>query len=423
MRVTKINEYSKNKKTKKSNNKIRVVELFAGVGGFRLGLERTSKKFDTVWANQWEPNRVKQWAFDCYIQRFGESENHVNEDISKVIDDVPEHDLLVGGFPCQDYSVARTNARGIEGKKGVLWWNILEVIQKRHPKFILLENVDRLIKSPSKQRGRDFGIMLRTLHDEGYDVEWRVINAAEYGHVQRRRRVFIFAYKKELANVINGNTNQDQVILKEGFFIKKFPIKGITDLKKQTKVSVVENYADLVEVSDKFRAMFYNSGSMINGEIVSAELEPKIVKGMTLNDVIEKDGVNEKYFVNGSYDKFAYLKGNKKIPRVKPNGEPYIYSEGAMAFPDSMDRPARTMITSEGSINRSTHVILDPKTEEPRLITPLEAERINGFDDNWTNTGMPEKFRYFCMGNALVVPLIEKMGKQILTIWKADVNE
>lgn len=412
-----------NKNTKKSNNKIRVVELFAGVGGFRLGLERTSKKFDTVWANQWEPNRVKQWAFDCYIQHFGESENHVNEDISKVIDDVPEHDLLVGGFPCQDYSVARTNARGIEGKKGVLWWNILEVIQKRHPKFILLENVDRLIKSPSKQRGRDFGIMLRTLHDEGYDVEWRVINAAEYGHVQRRRRVFIFGYKRELADVINGDTNQEKVILKEGFFIKKFPIKGIVDLKKQTKVSVVENYADLVEVSDKFKAMFYNSGSMINGEIVSVELEPKVVKGMTLNDVIEKDGVNEKYFVNGSYDKFAYLKGNKKIPRVKPNGEPYIYSEGAMAFPDPMDRPARTMLTSEGSINRSTHVILDPKTEEPRLITPLEAERINGFDDNWTNTGMPEKFRYFCMGNALVVPLIEKMGKQILTIWKADVNE
>lgn len=412
-----------NKNTKKSNNKIRVVELFAGVGGFRLGLERTSKKFDTVWANQWEPNRVKQWAFDCYIQHFGESENHVNEDISKVIDDVPEHDLLVGGFPCQDYSVARTNARGIEGKKGVLWWNILEVIKKRHPKFILLENVDRLIKSPSKQRGRDFGIMLRTLHDEGYDVEWRVINAAEYGHVQRRRRVFIFGYKRELADVINGDTNQEQVILKEGFFIKKFPIEGIVDLKKQTKVSVVENYADLVEVSDKFKAMFYNSGSMINGEIVSVELEPKVVKGMTLNDVIEKDGVNEKYFVNGSYDKFAYLKGNKKIPRVKPNGEPYIYSEGAMAFPDPMDRPARTMLTSEGSINRSTHVILDPKTKEPRLITPLEAERINGFDDNWTNTGMPEKFRYFCMGNALVVPLIEKMGKQILTIWKAESNE
>lgn len=407
-----------NKNTKESNNKIRVVELFAGVGGFRLGLERTSKKFDTVWANQWEPNRVKQWAFDCYIQHFGDSKNHVNEDIAKVIDSIPEHDLLVGGFPCQDYSVARTNAKGIEGKKGVLWWNILEVIQKRYPKFVLLENVDRLIKSPAKQKGRDFGIMLRTLHDEGYDVEWRVINAAEYGHVQRRRRVFIFAYKRELASIINSGGIQEDALLNEGFFIKKFPIKGIADLKKQTKVSVVKKFFDLVEVSDNFTAIFYNSGSMKNGEIVSIEVEPKITKGMTLNDVIEKEGVDDKYYVNGSYEKFQYLKGNKKIPRVKPNGEPYVYSEGAMAFPDPMDRPARTMLTSEGSINRSTHVIEDPKTGQPRLITPLEAERINGFEDNWTNTGMPEKFRYFCMGNALVVPLIEKMGKQLLDLWK-----
>lgn len=415
---------TENNKVKRLNNKIRVVELFAGVGGFRLGLERTSKKFDTVWANQWEPGKTKQWAYECYVEHFGQNINHVNKDISTVIDSVPEHDLLVGGFPCQDYSVARTNARGIEGKKGVLWWNIHEIIKKRHPRFSLLENVDRLIKSPAKQRGRDFGIMLRTLHDEGYDVEWRVINAADYGHVQRRRRVFIFAYKKELANTINGNESQENVLLKSGFFIKKFPIKGKVDLKKETSISIINNYKDLVEVSDKFTATFYNSGSMINGEIKSFEIEPKEAKnGKTLNDVIEKNGVSEKFFVNGSYAKFEYLKGTKKIDRVKPNGEPYVYSEGSMAFPDPMDRPARTMLTSEGSINRSTHVIIDPLTEQPRLITPLEAERFNGFDDNWTNTGMPEKFRYFCMGNALVVPLIEKMGKQILTIWKADINE
>lgn len=405
--------------TKKVNNKIRVVELFAGVGGFRLGFERASKKFDTIWANQWEPNRVKQWAFECYNHHFGNSKNHINEDIAKVIDDVPEHDLLVGGFPCQDYSVARTNAKGIEGKKGVLWWSILDIIQRRHPRFVLLENVDRLIKSPSKQRGRDFGVMLRTLHDEGYDVEWRVINAAEYGHVQRRRRVFIFAYKRELAQIINNNESQENIILKDGFFIKRFPLKGLADIKKITKTSVVDGYNDLVDVSDNFKAKFYNSGAMINGEIFTIETEPKIAaKGLTLNDIVEKDGVDEKYFINGSFKKFEYLKGNKRIPRVKPNGEPYMYSEGSMSFPDPMDRPARTMLTSEGSINRSTHVIEDPKTGKLRLLTPLETERINGFDDNWTDTGMPEKFRYFCMGNALVVPLIEKMGKELLKIWK-----
>lgn len=405
-------------KNAKVNNRIRVVELFAGVGGFRLGFERTSKKFETVWANQWEPGRTKQWAYDCYVKHFGESKRHINEDIATVINQVPEHDLLVGGFPCQDYSVARTNAKGIEGKKGVLWWNILEIIQEKHPSFVLLENVDRLIKSPAKQRGRDFGIMLRALDDEGYDVEWRVINAADYGLVQRRRRVFIFAYKKRLAIKINNNQNQESVLLKSGFFISKFPIRDVSIPDKNSKLSILTKYKDLVDVSDKFSANFYNAGSMINGEILTAELEPKARKGKVLNDIIEKDGVNERFYINHSYEKFEYLKGNKRIERIKPNGEPYIYSEGSMAFPDPMDRPARTMLTSEGSVNRSTHVILDPKTGKPRLLTPLETERINGFDDNWTNTGMPERFRYFCMGNALVVPLIEKMGEKLLDIWK-----
>ena len=399
------------------DNKILVVELFAGVGGFRLGLEKNSNNFNTVWANQWEPNRAKQWAFDCYQSHFGISDSHCNEDISSVINKVPPHDLLVGGFPCQDYSVARTNASGIEGKKGVLWWSIKEIIEKRKPKFILLENVDRLIKSPAKQKGRDFAIMLRSLYDAGYNVEWRVINAADYGYVQRRRRVFIFAYKKGLESIVNKSKNTNDLLLSSGFFARAFPVECVDGDKKITKISVKENYKDLVEVSNNFSAPFFNSGTMKNGEIYSLEVVPKYENNKTLADIVVKNGVDDKYFVNGSYAKFEYLKGSKRIERIKPNGDPYIYSEGAMAFPDPMDRPARTMLTSEGSINRSTHVILDPKTNQPRLLTPLECERINGFEDNWTNTGMPEKFRYFCMGNALVVPLIERMGKEISRMW------
>ena len=100
---------------------ISVVELFAGVGGFRLGLEKSSKRYQTIWANQWEPARRSQHAFDCYVSHFGISSHHINEDIALVKDQIPEHDLLVGGFPCQDYSVARTGAKGLEGKKGVVF--------------------------------------------------------------------------------------------------------------------------------------------------------------------------------------------------------------------------------------------------------------------------------------------------------------
>ena len=103
---------------------IRVVELFAGVGGFRIGLEGASDFYKTIWNNQWEPSTKQQDASIVYTARFGR-EGHSNKDINLVdTNDIPDHDLLVGGFPCQDYSVASTLSRsgGIEGKKGVLWW-------------------------------------------------------------------------------------------------------------------------------------------------------------------------------------------------------------------------------------------------------------------------------------------------------------
>ncbi len=194
-----------------------VCELFAGVGGFRVGLERADSNWETVWANQWEPGKKSQYAFDCYVNHFGNENKYVNEDIS-VIDKytIPNHNLLVGGFPCQDYSVAHTGAKGIEGKKGVLWWQIRDTLEAKEPKFVLLENVDRLLKSPASQRGRDFGVILACFNDLGYTVEWRVINAAEYGFAQRRRRTFIFACKnttkyykdienEELENIIHKN--------------------------------------------------------------------------------------------------------------------------------------------------------------------------------------------------------------------------
>ena len=188
---------------------LKVVELFAGVGGFRIGLNKINAfnkksgiaiengKWNFVWANQYEPSTKIQHAYNCYITRFGK-ENHSNMDIHKVDkSSIPDHTLLLGGFPCQDYSVARTlnGEQGIEGKKGVLFWDIKEILKEKRTPFVLLENVDRLLKSPSTKRGRDFAIMLKTFHELGYDVQWRVINAGDYSMPQKRKREFILAYK------------------------------------------------------------------------------------------------------------------------------------------------------------------------------------------------------------------------------------
>lgn len=394
---------------------IRVVELFAGVGGFRVGLTRASDAFEFVWANQWEPGKKVQHAFDCYVQNFGKSENHVNEDIAKAKHLIPDHDLLVGGFPCQDYSVAATGAKGIQGKKGVLWWEIRDIVENKKPKYILLENVDRLIKSPASQRGRDFGIMLKSLDQLGYTIEWRVINAADYGNAQRRRRVFIFAYRNDTqyANALINKTSQE-VTLHEGLFAKTF---SCSQSIKSKEISVnLGDYADLVEMTNSFTCRFENAGICRNGIIHTIIVEPNKTQYIPLKDILQNEQLDSKYFLNGSLEKWEYLKGSKSIPRVKPNGALYNYSEGPIAFPENLDLPARTMLTSESSVNRSTHVVEDPKTGKLRLLTEVECERLNGFPDDWTNTGMPSKFRYFCMGNALVTSLISQLGRRMVDL-------
>ncbi len=411
-----------------------VVELFAGVGGFRCGLNKVmltdgivkeNGNWNFVWANQWEPSTKTQDAFNCYIKRFGDG-NASNIDIFKVNKkEIPDHTLLVGGFPCQDYSVAQTlsNSKGIEGKKGVLWWAIADVLKTKRPPFVLLENVDRLLLSPAKQRGRDFGVILRTFMDNGYAVQWRVINAGEYGLPQKRRRIFIFAYHKT-TNYYKSltKTNLHDIIFNEGIFAKQFPIKNeelnysIADLSKKS-------YDNLVEISNKFKAQFYNAGIMLNGKVYSSKVEKDCTDIYPLKNIILKDKVDDKYFLNEeTLEKFKYLKGTKKIPRIKPNGESYMYTEGAMPCPDNLEAPARTMLTSEGGISRTTHIVEDYITKKIRLLTPLECERINGFPDNWTNTGMTDKRRNFMMGNALVVGIIERLGNEIELIIEKETD-
>lgn len=401
------------------------IELFAGVGGFRCGLNNVELKndktiengnWDFVWANQWEPATKTQDAFNCYIKRFGEKDTS-NVDIFQVNKkEIPNHTLLVGGFPCQDYSVAQTlsNSKGIEGKKGVLWWAINDILKVKKPPFVLLENVDRLLISPAKQRGRDFGIILRSFLDNGYAVEWRVINAGEYGHPQKRRRTYIFAYHKS-TNYYKSleKENLKDIIYSKGMFCKQFPIKD--DEPEYNTINISKDtYKDLVEVTNNFKAQFYNSGVMIKGKIYTSKVIAVPTKEYTLKNTIEHKKVDNKFFLKDeSLEKFKYLKGSKRIPRVKPNGEPYFYSEGAMAFPDSLDSPARTMLTSEGGISRTTHVVEDYQTKKLRLLTPIECERINEFPDEWTNTGMTDKRRNFMMGNALVVGIIKKIGIEI----------
>ena len=389
-------------------NKIKVVELFAGVGGFRLGLEGWNNKsassnykenfespYQVVWSNQWEPSTKVQHASMVYETRW-DKKSHCNQDISTVeVSQIPDHDLLVGGFPCQDYSVATTlkNSKGLIGKKGVLWWSIHKILSEKEnkTKYLFLVN------------------------DLGYAVEWRVVNASEYGMPQRRKRIFILAYLKDstIYNEIKETTSKDW-ILKDGTLANAFPVQS-DDILFPNEFKLK---GDIVEISENFNkngktGMFENTGIMIDGIVTTIKTKPSYEDKFTiLKDIIQNGEVTEEFYIKEEeLDKWFYLKGAKKEMRKNAQGFEYNYSEGGMIFPDSLDKPSRTIITGEGgkSASRFKHVIKTAKGY--RRLSPVELERLNMFPDNHTKfDGITDTKRAFFMGNALVVGVIEKIG-------------
>jgi len=441
-------------------------ELFAGVGGFHLALDRAG--FDVVWSNQWEPATKAQHAFDCYERHIGNGDfqtygratrgtshpadlglaEHVacNDDIAMVLDRyeaqlsiekrpilpvVPDVDLLVGGFPCQDYSVAKTlrQAHGLVGKKGVLWWEIhrllrLKLLTGRPIRHLFLENVDRLIKSPAGQRGRDFAVMLASLADLGYEVEWRVVNAADYGFPQKRRRLFI------IGRLSRSEGSPFDQMFSSGVLARALPLKA-REVFDWTPLPLDR---DVKLVSDTFNqgakaTPFKNAGVMrLSADdrgpaIWTTEIRP-VYEGarLTLADVLEADAdVPEQFFVSEEdLDKWRFLKGAKSLTRIsRSTGLEYTYDEGPIPFPDPVDRASRTILTGEGGAtpSRFKHLIRAADGRFRRL-TPRELERLNGFPGDWT-AGLSDGKRAFMMGNALVVGLVERIADSLI----ADVAE
>ena len=458
---------------------MRVVELFAGVGGFRIGFEsnhdhKSSKDpgFRVIWANQWEPSTNVQHAATTYATRWGMSPRAddkyvyespqgdvlVNKDIAKIhSNEIPDHDLLCGGFPCQDYSVAKTlnTAKGIAGVKGVLWWEIRRIIEDKRPPVILLENVDRLLKSPTSQRGRDFAVMLASLDELGYSVEWRVIDASAYGFPQRRKRVFILGFSsespkgKEMTSAI-----PKEWILDNGALARAFPVSSASDSDPEEIHIWNRSVKDLADVSDSFNrnekraaTPFMNTGIMVKGTIHTLRTEPMYdgePKPLGKLPLQTPGRVSDEFILTPDSilreKGWMYLKGSKREERRGRDGFTYRYSEGPVTFPDALEKPSRTIVTGEGGSapSRFKHVVkfrptktqfdrLDlksPKADEVRKslgigsrqwlrrLTPIELERLNGFPDDHTN-GHSDSKRAFFMGNALVCGIITRISFEI----------
>ena len=429
---------------------MKIFSMFDGVGGFIVGLENSSKEvFQTLYSNQYEPSRKIQDAYEVGLYRFPNME-HIGTDVALIPNEKFEEmrkngvDMIVGGFPCQDYSVARSkkNELGIEGKKGVLFWEIIRATEVIKPKYLILENVDRLLKAPSSQRGRDFAVMLAAFNELGYSVEWRVINAADYGRAQRRRRVFFFVFRnntkwgERLHTTYEAKFSEDATIeerlvqyknyiFKDGLFGRQFPVEG-TAVKK--RIHANQLVGDIAEVSETFNdGKFWNSGVMTNGYYYTIETNPIVETSITMGEiVVPEETVDDKYYITGDkLEKFKYLRGPKKLIRTSADGHEYTYAEGGMSEYDSLDLPGRTMLTSEGSVNRSTHLL--KINGKYRLITPIEAERLQDFPDDWTKFKLnakgeveevSDRMRMFFMGNALVTGIVKRIGDELQQIDK-----
>lgn len=429
---------------------MKIFSMFDGVGGFIVGLENSSKEiFKTLYSNQYEPSRKIQDAYEVGLYRFPNME-HIGTDVALIPNEKFEEmrkngvDMIVGGFPCQDYSVARSkkNELGIEGKKGVLFWEIIRATEVIKPKYLILENVDRLLKAPSSQRGRDFAVMLAAFNELGYSVEWRVINAADYGRAQRRRRVFFFVFRNDTkwgerlhkiyeSNLPKKATTEERLaqyqnyIFADGLFGRQFPVK---DMAVKKRINANHLIGDIAEVSETFKdGKFWNSGLMTNGYYYTIETDPIVENPITMGDiVVPEDTVDAKYYITGEkLEKFKYLRGAKKITRTSADGHEYTYAEGGMSEYDSLELPGRTMLTSEGSVNRSTHLL--KINGNYRLITPIEAERLQDFPDDWTKFKLnakgeveevSDRMRMFFMGNALVTGIVKRIGDELQKIDK-----
>jgi DNA (cytosine-5)-methyltransferase 1 len=315
-------------------------------------------------------------------------------------------------------------------RKGFLWWSIHKILseKKNKPKYIFLENVDRLLISPSNQRGRDFAIILKSLNDLGYAVEWRVINAAEYGMPQRRRRIFILAYLQN-SPVFNSLHEKpiDEWILNEGTISSAFPVSLAED---NALIKEFELEGDIVHISSNFNTgkiknLFENTGVMINGVVSTVKTKPNYDGPYTLlKDIIHDFDIAEDFYINEKdLERWLYLKGPKREMRKNSQGFEYNYSEGGMIFPDPLDKASRTIITGEGggSPSRFKHVI--KTTNGYRRLSPIELERLNMFPDDHTKfNNISDSKRAFLMGNALVVGIIEKIGLSLTQKIKNEVT-
>jgi DNA (cytosine-5)-methyltransferase 1 len=373
---------------------MKFIELFAGIGGFRYGLEnitqlqtsrgtslqhrgdsiittitdgeQSKRQFTCVYANEWD-----KYASSIYRYHYGEIDTRdictVNEE------EIPDHELLVGGFPCQAFSIAGKRG-GFNDTRGTLFFEIARILQCKRPRYLLLENVKGLL---SHESGKTFQTILGVLTDIGYLLQWEVVNSKNFGVPQNRERVFIIGH-------LRGERRPEV-----------FPIR------ESNRNNYGQNKELSMQVSNTLRTNYSNGFS--NETYIEQ-----------INSPIHSN--NRLYSQEGLSPSLNTAQGGNRQPKI-------INKIGKTKNKDY----ASTL--SGGAHSGGNHSDMDLLINENKIrrLTPIECERLQGFPDNWTKYGTDNKGnqieisdtqRYKCLGNAVTTNVITAIGERLLNVTK-----
>ncbi|MDQ6961813.1 MAG: DNA cytosine methyltransferase [Mariprofundaceae bacterium] len=322
------------------------VELFAGIGGFRIACDELD--IQTIWANDIEPK-----ASQVYTSQFGCKE-HVEGNIDDYLDSIPEHDLLTGGFPCQPFSSAGKKL-GINDSRGSLFEKITYIINKKKPKYFILENVKRLL---SMEKGAHFARILKSLSDLGYLVEWRLLNAVHFGLPQNRERIVIIGHRNSPFNAyLCSNADFNTLSCKTNS-----SISHVTQWKK------IKHH----------RSKFLNWGMAFQGRFCHADVLSFSEKqaDTRLHSILEATPDSRFFFTKDTLKRIQ----NSDVVNKFYNGVEILYNQkggarmGYSIFGTAGVAPTLTCTTSRHYERYRIH-------NEYRRLTNIEYARIQGFPD------------------------------------------
>ena len=410
---------------------MKVGSLFSGVGGFDLGLERSGHEI--VWQVEYDKQARsilrKHWPdVKMYndVQQVGGKDGEAGRDV------LEEVDLICGGFPCQDLSVAG-HRRGLDGSKSGLWYEFHRILEECRPKYCLVENVPGLFSS---NKGRDMEVLVRGLEELGYQWQYRILDSQYFGVPQRRRRVFIVGY--------SGEGSQSQVLLES----ESLPWHPATSGQEGQGSARDAGCSD----EDSGRTLYRGEGfSSYREDDLAAPLRASQSKQADTDLVVARCTGYAKYKMedemkassplrarhNEATDLVVAFQPGNLTRKAGANPSSEVFPTlGAATLGDQAphvathQKVAPTLNSSGAGTSRPGGQGAEPgfyiSSDAPRRLTPRECERLQGFPDDWTrldDTGkeMADGPRYRMMGNAVTVNVAEFIGAQLK--WAEETDE